>query len=510
MIVIYHKDNKVSHVSIDGISTVVAADSIAACFYEMAQKYPVEIMVWCHLDLQAHLDISAIAQRFDHPKKMFSYAVFTPNFLGNGIGYVEESVFIKINKSVRYPTWQASSDVVAISAQVLNSCKASVKAAEDFNYFLVSLAKKAMPNGLLCYSEPALLTQINISDNGEQPRMDTLFRFVKEHYKTVWIFLLFLNLAVYEKKWAFFPLLRSLFYNRQAFDPKKLHAIVPDSSILEEKRTVDVIIPTIGRKQYLKDTLDDLAKQSLLPSHVIIVEQNAAPGSVSELDYLTNNNWPFTIKHIFTHKCGACNARNLALQQITGDWVFFADDDIRIAPDFMQTAFHNINDFSAEAVSVACCQQGEKPKYHNVMQPVFFSSGCSLVRSDKLKGREFSMGYEFGFGEDSDFGMQLRNSGCDILYFPKPQILHLKAPVGGFRTQPQLAWKNEKYQPKPSPTLMLYFLRHYTKQQLNGYKTNLFIKYYKHQSIRNPLQYFNTFKKQWNVSVLWASQLAKR
>jgi hypothetical protein len=32
---------------------------------------------------------------------------------------------------------------------------------------------------------------------------------------------------------------------------------------------------------------------------------------------------------------------------------------------------------------------------------------------------------------DNDFGMQIHNQGHDVLYLPEPQILHLKAPMGG-------------------------------------------------------------------------------
>jgi hypothetical protein len=31
--------------------------------------------------------------------------------------------------------------------------------------------------------------------------------------------------------------------------------------------------------------------------------------------------------------------------------------------------------------------------------------------------------------------MQLRNQGHDVLYLPEPQILHLKAPMGGLETE---------------------------------------------------------------------------
>jgi len=70
-----------------------------------------------------------------------------------------------------------------------------------------------------------------------------------------------------------------------------------------------------------------------------------------------------------------------------------------------------------------------------------------------------------------------------MLYLPKPEIRHLKAPIGGFRTKPVLLWSHEVIQPKPSPTVMLYIIKHNTKEQLLGYKTTLFIKYYKLQKI---------------------------
>ena len=120
------------------------------------------------------------------------------------------------------------------------------------------------------------------------------------------------------------------------------------------------------------------------------------------------------------------------------------------------------------------------------------------------------MGYEFGFAEDSDFGMQLRDLGHDVLFLPEPEILHLKAPFGGFRTKPVLQWHADEVQPKPSPTIMLYILLHNTKEQFLGYKTTLFFKYYRCQSIKNPYLYYKMFRKRWNQSVYWANQLKKK
>jgi hypothetical protein len=93
---------------------------------------------------------------------------------------------------------------------------------------------------------------------------------------------------------------------------------------------------------------------------------------------------------------------------------------------------------------------------------------------------------------------------------PEPEILHLKAPIGGFRTKPVLQWHNDNVQPKPSPTVMLYQILNNSPVQTNSYKTTLFFKYYKLQKIKNPVRYYRIFQKQWERSVFWANELKKQ
>jgi glycosyltransferase involved in cell wall biosynthesis len=401
-----------------------------------------------------------------------------------------------------------SSSVGVIHASVLNAIGDTIVCEPDLDYYLSSLAKLCMPLGLLCYSEPQLLNSVEIIDSPATASSVTLFRFVKQHYKTRWVFLLALNLLLHERKILFYPFISALFSKRRFNNKINIDEIVVQSSrVIADKGTIDVIIPTIGRKKYLYDVLKDFSKQTLLPQKIIIVEQNPEPFSKSELDYIETEQWPFEIQHIFTHQAGACNARNVALKQIKNKWVFFADDDIRIDGDFIEKTFENIEKFGVKVVSLCCLQEKEVPTFNTVFQWGSFGSGCSFVASDILKNCSFNLGYEFGYGEDSDFGMQLRNQGNDVLFLPEPSIFHLKAPVGGFRTKPILKWHNERIQPKPSPTVMLYLITHNTKQQILGYKTVLFFKFYKHQKSRNPFQYFAVFNKQWKQSVYWANQL---
>jgi glycosyltransferase involved in cell wall biosynthesis len=483
--------------------------TIASGLHQIAKQFPDKKIVWCHSDVKEQLDLEGIKILFHHDKMILSFCSAQHNFFDSGIGYVDESLFINVNKKVSYPTWQMSSVAGVIHASVLNALKDKIFCDSNFDYYLNSVAKLGMPLGLLCYSDPRLLKQGEYR-NIPKASIYALFRFVKQHYKTRWVFLLALNLGLYERKFPILPFLFSLFYKYRYNPTINLNSIKVQTSLnFIDKTTVDVIIPSIGRKDYLYDVLKDFSKQTLLPCKIIIVEQNSGKLSESELDYIYEEKWPFKIEHFFIHQTGACNARNLALKQITSEWVFFADDDIRISELFIEKTFESINKCGAKAVSISCLQKGEKQFFKNVFQWGSFGSGCSFVASASLKDCKFEMGYEFGFGEDSDFGMQLRNKGYDVLYLPEPEILHLKASIGGFRTKPILIWQNEPIQPKPSPTVMLYIITHNSKEQLMGYKATLFFKYYKHQKHKNLMQYYKMFQKQWDHSLFVANQLKK-
>ncbi|MBK5208331.1 MAG: glycosyltransferase [Flavobacteriaceae bacterium] len=512
MIIIYHHKNKVIDISNVDLNTINKANTlpIVEFLFELAKDYPEEVLVWCHIHIKEHLNISEIERLFHHKRLVFSYNPFDTQFIDKRIGYVDESPFLNVNSNVTYPTWQMSGLVGGMYGATLLASKNELIHDKDFDYFLCSLAKLGMPKGLFCYSEPRLLKQKVVCDT-QKASLFTLFRFVKQHYKTRWVFLLGLNLMLYEKKFPLLPLLFSLFYRNRSNNNLNIGAIkVQSSRKVVDKGTIDVIIPTIGRKGYLYEVLCDLRNQAHLPATVIIVEQNPGLDSVSELEYLTNEPWPFVLKHTFTHQAGACNARNVALEQVESEWVFLADDDIRIETNFFQKALDGLTKFGIKAASLSCLQKDEKQAHTNIFQWGSFGSGCSMVVAERLKQCKFNMGYEFGFGEDGDFGMQLRNQGHDVLYFPEPQILHLKAPMGGFRTKPALAWQSDPVQPKPSPTVMLYQILHNTEEQLLGYKTILFFKYYKHQTVKNPISYFINFRKQWKRSVFWANELNKK
>jgi GT2 family glycosyltransferase len=512
LIIISHSSNRIVSVVSDKGQIVTFSEkaTIAEGLMQVALQFPDSILIWCHQSLKDQLAMSEIEALFHHKKLLLSYNSSDVSFIDSAIGYVDASLFIQINKAVPFPTWQMSSMVGCVQAEVLLALSNEIPLDTNFDYYLCSLGKLLMPKGLLCYSEPRLL--ITQSKNSPAKTSSyTLFRFVKQHYRTRWVFLLLLNLFLYERKLPLLPFLFSLFYKNRS----KLNFNLDDIKVQSFRKvmdtaTVDVIIPTIGRKDYLFDVLKDFSKQTLLPKKIVIVEQNPVAGSTSELDYIQNEQWPFEIHHTFMHQAGACNARNLALDQTQSEWVFLADDDNRFGATLVADIFEKIKQYGNPVVTTSYPQKNEPKKYTEVIQWPTFGAGNSFVRRDLLEQLRFNKGFEFGYGEDGDFGMQLRNQGYDVLYFSEPEILHLKAPIGGFRTKPVLQWQNDEIQPKPSPTIMLYQMLHNTPAQTNSYKTILFFKYYGLQKIKNPLHYYLNFQKQWESSVFWANELKRQ
>lgn len=511
MIIFYHNKYKITEIVSTETGNFPNDNNriIVDVLLDFAPKFKDEILVWCHESEKNNLNLPEIEKLFHHKKLLFSYNP-QHNYFDSRLGYVEDSLYIKINKDVKYPTWQMSSRVGAVHASVINGCKEDLNRNDNFDYFLNSLARRAIMVGLLCYSEPKLLLNRKVSELNNKSNLKELFKFTKQHYRARWVFMLFFNLFLFEKKFPLLPFLISLCYKRRSINPDLLNQIpLQSNKKIIEQGTIDVLIPTIGRKDYLYDVLNNLKAQTYLPKNVIVIEQNPDVNSTSDLDFIQNEKWPFTIKHHFTHQTGACNARNIGLSMIESELTFLADDDIVFEKDLLEKALQTFQTTGNEVFLIACHLKTQTIKPQLPIQFPVFGAGHAFVKSSCLKAIKFTMGFEFGFGEDADFGMQLRNNGFDVLYISTTTILHLKAPIGGFRTKPVLKWQYDEIQPKPSPTVMLYRLLYDTKEQIRNYKSMIFIKNLNRSFLSNPFKYIKTFRQKWNRSVYWATELKK-
>ncbi len=175
MIIIYHNKSKVTDIVSAGMKSIPTQvnRNVVAVLLDFADQYEAEILVWCHENQRNHLNVDAIEDLFHHDKFLFSFNPSSANYFDRELGYVENSAFIKINKEVRYGTWQTSSQVGAIHSSVLKACRSNLIIEKSFDYFLNSLAKRAIVFGLFCYSEPQLLKDKSV---GKEEKSANLYQ----------------------------------------------------------------------------------------------------------------------------------------------------------------------------------------------------------------------------------------------------------------------------------------------------------------------------------------------
>lgn len=507
--IVVHKENKVLRILDESLKNVnhLPDKSIAGSLFSLANSYPNQIILWCHDDLINLIAINNIDEIFHHDFILASFKISKDLSQLKDIGFVDDSIFMNVKFDVTFPTWQMSADIGGISSNFLNSIT-KLSLSKDFNFFLLSLAKLSMPKGLFCYSDPRLINYLNLERiNKDELSLNFIYRFVRQHYKFKWIFFLLLFHLRQGKYMAVFAMLKSMFYKPRTIEFPNLK--IESRKKNDGENTIDVIIPTIGRRKYLYDVLIDLSKQSLLPKTVIIIEQNPNINSKSELDYINERQWPFEIIHIFTNKTGACNARNLGLEKLTSDWLFFCDDDVRFEKDLLKKSLIKLNSIGSDVLMVKCLQPSEvlDSQFNILHQTGIFGTGNTILKRQSIEDIYFRNEFEHGYGEDFDFGVTLRNLGYDVIFCPELSISHLKAPHGGFRTKFRHPWDKESIKPKPSPTVMLAIKMHKTDEQLKSYKYRYFLKKFSQNPKINLRKLIKEFQLEWKSSEIWSERL---
>lgn len=245
----------------------------------------------------------------------------------------------------------------------------------------------------------------------------------------------------------------------------------------DDRRSIDVVIPTLERPGPLADVLADLAAQDVVPRQVLVIEQRP-DGSASALDHLRQAAWPFTLDIETIRKLGASQARNRALRKVRARWTALLDDDVRLAPDLLAATVEEAERWGADVLSLGEVDAESDPvvqaSEHAASttapppRPVpGMGSGRSLVRTRALVAvGGFDEQIE-GWGEDMELGLRMHHAGYTVLASQHLRLVHLNAPRGGFRA-PRPATSRRCTPPLPSPLIVYRWLRWMPPSMLAG------------------------------------------
>ena len=103
---------------------------------------------------------------------------------------------------------------------------------------------------------------------------------------------------------------------------------------------ISVIVPVYNVEKYLPRCLESLIKQTYGNLEILLVDDGSSDFSGDICDaYAANDN---RIRVFHVKNGGVSNARNLALENMTGEYVTFVDSDDWLEADWVETAFYEL------------------------------------------------------------------------------------------------------------------------------------------------------------------------
>jgi len=226
---------------------------------------------------------------------------------------------------------------------------------------------------------------------------------------------------------------------------------------------VSVILPTFGRYRYVAEVLGDIRNQTIRPAQILIADGNPADQrDVSVYDAFRD--LPLHVLLLEPHENGVSASRNACLAHITGDYVWFVDDDSRFEADNLEQHLRLLLTYAAD-VSVGPAVTTNRPELHRYQADIhcsFMDCGTTLCRTELIERvGGFDLQYNLWMQtEDADIGDRFIQAGGLILNNPYAQRFHYMAPSGGTRTSKRAyhRWRRWSLLARPSQTI--YYRAH--------------------------------------------------
>ncbi len=305
------------------------------------------------------------------------------------------------------------------------------------------------------------------------------YRFIKKYFHPAWSFyVLLIRLLSFRN-----PVVEiySFFRNNavkkiNVFQDPKLRTDYDkfQSSLVAQSPLVTVIIPTLNRKVYLKDALDDLGAQVYKNFEVIVVDQN------EKLEEAFYTSWPFTIHAIHQYEKALWLARNTAVKMAKGTYLLLFDDDSRVDAEWIVHHLKCIDYFKCQisaGVSISSIGDRIPQNYSYFRWADQLDTGNVMIHKEVFKTIGlFDRQFERQRMGDGEFGLRSYLAGFQSISNPLAKRLHLKIETGGLREMGSWdAFRNKKwFAPRPVPSVLYLIRRYYDNESALRYLIKMF------------------------------------
>lgn len=203
------------------------------------------------------------------------------------------------------------------------------------------------------------------------------------------------------------------------------HAAIP--------KTVSVLAPTLDRYSYLKNELDQLSVQTIMPLEVLVTDQtdDARRQTIDANEYTAIN-----LRWFPQSEKGQCIAWNKLIEEAKGEYLLFLGDDAdNITPDFIEKLLGTAQYYNADMVASNVVELGLPPKPVNPFYYMSDTFPITLIRREVVvKAGGMDMFFNRNIRADYDLALRCHQLGAFMVFDSSALIDHHRAPVGGLRT----------------------------------------------------------------------------
>jgi len=252
--------------------------------------------------------------------------------------------------------------------------------------------------------------------------------------------------------------------------------------------SISVCIATYRRNDRLSAVLDDLAQQELLPSQVVIVDNDAEGAARAVVEQHRARAVPFLIDYDIQPQRNIALTRNRTVELATGEWLAFIDDDERAPRDWLRKLLAAAQNFQADGVlspvepqlpdnTPSWIRRGRFYDYPHwpdgAAVPLnYMRFGNVLLRGSVLRAEPGPFDTRYGLmnGEDGDLLVRLVKRGAKIVWYDQAPVfepvepkrlslawLKLRAMTGGQEFARQTL--SGRYRPINRAGRCLFFVR---------------------------------------------------
>ncbi len=193
-----------------------------------------------------------------------------------------------------------------------------------------------------------------------------------------------------------------------------------------------VVIATKDRQEYLRRTLESLARQTEAPPfEVIVVDNGSADGTRSVVEARAES--VPAVRYVAEPQPNRGKARNRGVELAAGRYIVFCDDDVSLPPGWLaaHAAAQTGDDcvVNGPILNVPSYDATPKPALANYSRAFLCTCNASLSKEAFYRAGGFDESFDLYGWEDTELGVRLREANCRWKFAWDAFLWHIKPPA---------------------------------------------------------------------------------